>query len=86
MGAGMGAGQGAMLQQSFSPTGPVAAAPSNDIFTGGNSNAGAGAGAAGGNDVFTGGSNGFSNRYTPSVGNAMGSSDMLVSVSTGFRV
>jgi hypothetical protein len=82
-GAGMAPGQSAtMLQQSFGPSDPVGAAPSDAIFTGGNS-AGAGAGpvASASGDVFTGGNNAFNNRYTPSVGTAMGSSDTLVSVS-----
>ena len=60
MAGGMGGSQ-AMLQQSFAPSAPVAAAPASD-------------------GVFTGGNNAVNNRYTPSVGNAMGSSDLLVQV------
>lgn len=66
MGGGMtGSSQSAMLQESFAPTAPVAAAPTGD-------------------GVFSGGNNAFNNRYTPSVGNAIGSSDLLVQV--GVRV
>lgn len=69
MGGGMGGGMASNLQQSYSPSAPVMAEPP--------------APAPASDNVFSGGNNAFNNRYTPSVGNAIGSSDLLVQVREG---